>query len=422
MQDKEPNRENSNPEELENPVSNESVNAFESESVANREVNTYDMPPLSNNKSSSDAKGRSSKKPFHILKSLLSISAFVMFFITVIFSASELFEIVVDDMGAGNMLLGRIFGKSAITDDGNNLCDIIINQNFIVLETDSIITETPPESSEMSTNAPESASPPRNEESAPSDEKRIPILPMDMSLLSYGKNFIYNDTSLSPNISELSYKAIKKFAVSNLPLVLVIHTHTTESYMPEGADFYIDDGNELARSTNPEENMIAVGKEFTRILIENGIPTLHCTIIHDKDSYRESYSRAAESIAKYLKEYPSIRYVFDIHRDSLMRSSGELISSITSIEGQNHAQIMAVVGGSNANWESNLIFALRLRGELNDKFTNLCRPVCLRESSYNQHMSEISLILEIGTSGNSLSEALAAARLTAEAISKLIKG
>ena len=422
MQDKEPNLENSNSEELEFSVSNESVNTFESESVADREINTYDLPPLSEYSVKHSSKSRSSKKRFCVLRSILSTSAFVMFFLTVIFSATELFEIVVNDMGAGNMLLGRIFGKSAITDDGNNLCDIIINQNFIVLETDSIITETPPESSEISTSAPESASPPSTEESAPSDEKRIPILPMDMSLLSYGKNFIYNDTPLSPNISELSSKAIKKFAVSNLPLVLVIHTHATESYMPEGADFYVDDGNELARSNNTEENMIAVGKEFTRILIENGIPTLHCTVIHDKDSYRESYSRAAESIAKYLKEYPSIRYVFDIHRDSLMRSSGELISSITSIEGQNHAQIMAVVGSSNANWESNLIFALKLRSELNDKFTNLCRPVCLRESSYNQHMSEISLILEIGTSGNSLSEALAAARLTAESISKLIKG
>jgi stage II sporulation protein P len=325
-------------------------------------------------------------------------------------------------MGAGNMLLGRIFGKSAITDGGNNLSDIIINQQFIVLEKDPIITEELPKDSETIPDTLPSTSQADNEESSPTDEeKRIPILPMDISLISHGENFIYNDTSLSPNIPELSSRDLKKFSVSSFPLVLVIHTHTTESYMPEGIDFYVDDGSELARSNDVKKNMIAVGAEFTRILIENGIPTLHCTIVHDKDSYRESYSRAAESIAKYLEEYPSIRYVFDLHRDSLLRSTGELISAVSYIEGETYAQIMPVVGSGFSGWEDNMSFALRLRSKLNGKFTNLCRPVCLRESNYNQGMSSVSLLIEIGTSGNTLNEAKKAAAITAAAIADIIK-
>ena len=393
------------------------------------EINTYDLPPLS--KESQKKNCQDGFFPF--LRSILSVAAFVMFFLTMIFSATELLEIIVDDMGAGNMILGRIFGKTAIDGDGNNLCDIIIKQNFIVLEKESSSADRFPEGSdvenppllpvesEVEKNESYSTTEPAPPESSPTDEKRFPILPMDISLISYGSSFIYNDTSLTPNISELSEKKLKKYAISDAPLVLVIHTHATESYMPEGSEFYIDDGNELSRSHDVDENMIAVGKEFVRVLTENGIPTLHCTTIHDKDSYRESYSRAAESIAKYLEEYPSIRYVFDLHRDSLLRSTGELISAVSYIGGETCAQIMPVVGSGFSGWEDNMTFALRLRSNLNDSFINLCRPVCLRESNYNQGMSSVSLLIEIGTSGNTLREAKKAAAITAEAIADIIK-
>ena len=243
---------------------------------------------------------------------------------------------------------------------------------------------------------------------------------MDMSLLSYGKHYIYNDTELTPNVAALASTNLKNLYQNDKPLVLVIHTHATESFMPEGATYYVDDG-ELARSHDTNENMIAIGNEFVRVLEENGIPTLHCVILHDKESYRESYNRAAESIEKYLREYPSIKYVFDLHRDSIMRSSGELISAVTSVSGESVAQVMPVIGSGYTDWEENLIFALKLRDRLNGNYTNLCRPVCLRESSYNQGLSEISVLLEIGTSGNSLSEAKKAACLTAKAIAEIIK-
>jgi stage II sporulation protein P len=104
-----------------------------------------------------------------------------------------------------------------------------------------------------------------------------------------------------------------------------------------------------------------------------------------------------------------------------MRSNGELISAVTSVNGQSHAQIMPVVGTGAKDWEENMIFALKLRSILNKEYTNLCRPICLRESTYNQNMAAVSVLLEIGTSGNTLTEAKNAAILTAEAIVELIK-
>ena len=80
-----------------------------------------------------------------------------------------------------------------------------------------------------------------------------------------------------------------------------------------------------------------------------------------------------------------------------------------------------MVGSGYAGYESNLIFALKLRGLLNGEYEALSRPVCLRESQYNQSLAEVSLLLEIGTSGNTMTEAKRSAALTAEAVAELIK-
>ena len=69
-----------------------------------------------------------------------------------------------------------------------------------------------------------------------------------------------------------------------------------------------------------------------------------------------------------------------------------------------------------------MVLALQLREKLNGTYKNLGRPVCLRTSLYNQNLAPHALLLEIGTSGNSLSEAKKAAVLTAEALADIIKG
>ena len=393
-----------------------------------QEINTYDPIPLSEEIRPEDKK-ISFKSLF---KKIYSFAAIATVLLTVIFSSAELLDFIVNDMGTGNIIMRRIFSHD-LMGEGLNLSEMIIKNSFIIPEKEKVPdapskdpeetpwasevvpSETPLETSKES----ESSSKEPSTEHPPNAENAFPILQMDMSLLSYGKYYIYNDTDLNPNIAELSSASLKNLYQSDAPLVLVIHTHATESFMPEGAKYYIDEG-ELARSHDTSENMIAVGMEFVKILEENGIPTLHCVILHDKESYRESYSRAAESIERYLQEYPSIKYVFDLHRDSLMRSTGELISAVASVNGENTAQVMPVVGSGYNGWEENMSFALKLRAKLNGEYTNLCRPVCLRASNYNQGLSEISVLIEIGTSGNSLSEAKKAASLTAQAIADLI--
>ena len=266
--------------------------------------------------------------------------------------------------------------------------------------------------------------------SVPVGEKGV--IPMDLSFYSSGVTYINNSTGYSPDVNALlemelgTNRELQPLSSKEGPRVLIIHTHGTEGYLVDGAYSYTDDGSEIARSDNKNENVVVLGERISEILNEYGINTAHCSFMHDSVGYRNSYARAAETIKEYLGLYPSIELVIDIHRDSIMRSTGELVRPVTLIDGEAVAQVMCVVGSdyngdSCPNWQNNLSLALKLRRELNGEYTNLCRPTELRGYTYNQEYSKYSLLIEIGASGNSLNEASRAAELVAKALARIIK-
>ncbi len=263
-------------------------------------------------------------------------------------------------------------------------------------------------------------------------EGEIPIIPMDLSLVSYGASYIYNSTGLTPDTESLLKDPLPKqnqtelLSSKNEPLVLIVHTHGTEAYSEDGAISYPDDGRELARSQDPSETVVSVGALMAEILNRRGISTVHCTVMHDRTQYKDSYLRSEETIRSYLAQYPSIRLVIDVHRDSIVKSTGELVRPVTLVDGKPAAQVMCVVGSNwngeeNPNWEGNLALALKLRQSLNEQYENLCRPPYLKSSTYNQELAPYSLLLEVGGSGNSLAEAKRSAEAVAEALVPLIK-
>ena len=254
----------------------------------------------------------------------------------------------------------------------------------------------------------------------------IPIIPMDLSLSSYGVSYIQNSTGLAPDTKalldvELGYSDLEYVSSSKAPTVLIIHTHGTEAYSENGAISYKDDSSEIARSNDIETNVVSVGKVLGEALRERGVYSVHCEIMHDSDGYREAYTRAEETIRSYLERYPTIKLVIDVHRDSVVKSSGELVRPVTMVDGKAAAQIMCVVGSSyggeeNSKWEANLALALQLREYVNGEYGNLCRPVYLKSSTYNQEIAPYSMLLEIGAAGNSVEEAYVSCSVAADAI------
>ncbi len=258
------------------------------------------------------------------------------------------------------------------------------------------------------------------------------IIPLDLSLSSYGIDYINNSTGYSPDTAKLLAADLRDninieyLASSGNPIVLIVHTHATEGYSKDGAISYLETGGEYARTNDINNNVVAVGKVLADELNKAGISTIQSTVLHDAQQYKDSYARSEETIRQYLEKYPSIRLVIDLHRDAIVRSNGDLVRPVALSDGEAAAQVMCVVGSDWGgqkckNWEGNLALALKLRETLNSKTEGICRPPYLKSSTYNQELAPYSLLLEMGASGNSLEEAKRSAKLVSEALLTLIK-
>ena len=146
---------------------------------------------------------------------------------------------------------------------------------------------------------------------------------------------------------------------------------------------------------------------------------LHDREIYDYPSYTGSYARSGEAVERYLAANPDIAVVIDLHRDAL-GADGVVYKTMAEEEGTVASQIMILVGSDDSglehpDWRSNLSLALYLQNAVDEAHPTLMRPVALVRERYNQHLTGGSLILEVGSSGNTLQEALAAVRLFADA-------
>ena len=239
-------------------------------------------------------------------------------------------------------------------------------------------------------------------------------------------------STLNPDLDKVSrdYAAsVKDRKVAALPgsapLVLILHTHSTEAYVDNGAD-RIPAGF-VPRSIDQTESVVAVGAVLAETLEARGVPTMHCTFGHDLEDYNGAYDREKATILAYLKEYPSIRYIFDVHRDSIEQDDGSVVKTSATVDGEPAAQLMFVVGtnekGANhPRWEDNLGYALALQRALSDDCPGLMRAVNLRGPSFNEQYTPFSLLVEVGASGNTLAEAKRTAALLGNAIADEMLG
>lgn len=206
---------------------------------------------------------------------------------------------------------------------------------------------------------------------------------------------------------------------SDQPQVLIIHTHTTESYEPYTRAYY--DIDFPSRTRDPMHNMIAVGEVLAQTLADNGISVLHDGTLHDYPAYTGSYDRSEETIRAILAEYPSIKVVIDLHRDAMIDASGDRIAPVALVDGKSAAQFMIIAGCDDGRFNmpdymENYKLAALIQNMAEGLYEGLARPVLFDYRNYNQHITTGSLLIEIGSHANSLDEALYTAELLGESM------
>ena len=207
------------------------------------------------------------------------------------------------------------------------------------------------------------------------------------------------------------------------PTVLIIHTHATESYRNFGQ--YKE--SDPYHTTTKKHNMLAVGDKVAEILEANGISVVHERSLHDYPAYRNAYDRSRANAQAYLDRYPSITLILDLHRDAVTDADGEFIPLSATYEGKTAAKIELVVGTDGSgqthdNWEKNAAMAVKMHGVLEEEFPGICRPMLVRGSRYNQDLLPGAILVEMGSAGNTLEEALVSAEVLANVIIKMASG
>ncbi|MCR4563237.1 MAG: stage II sporulation protein P [Clostridiales bacterium] len=244
--------------------------------------------------------------------------------------------------------------------------------------------------------------------------------------VKYENVFVKNTTSFDLDIEkELDKKATLEIKDKSKPSVLIFHTHTTESYEMADNGWYCADY--ATRSRKSDRNMIRVGNEIQKQLENAGFNVIHDTTVHDL-KYNGAYSRSRETVEKILKENPTIQVVLDVHRDAIYQQNGVRVKPVCEINSKKCAQVMIITGCEDGDvedfpdWEKNLVFALQLQRETENRFEGLMRPVMFCNRKYNMDLTECSLLLEFGSDSNTLEEAMYSGFLLGRSLASYLEG
>lgn len=195
---------------------------------------------------------------------------------------------------------------------------------------------------------------------------------------------------------------------SEEPQVLIYHTHTSESFLPGEESF---DPDYPIRSSEETRNMIAVGDAICDALAERGVSVVHDCRVHDYPMFTGAYYRSADTMLEDLAEYPSIKIAIDIHRDGILYSDGSVIAPIADINGKTAAQFMIITGCDSPETEipeymTNFKLSCLLQNCAEKAYPTLARPMLFDYRNYNQSLFAGDLLIEVGSQGNTLEEAL----------------
>ena len=288
------------------------------------------------------------------------------------------------------------------TEKRTNTAEKILKKFFVLSETEETVEEVNEEEKEQQPNQPDQ-----------------PVLTSESMTIDKGIK-VSNRTGYVVNPQDFLNKPLSFGVDGENPLVLIMHTHTTESFSEET---YIKGAPD--RNLDETKNITAIGAAIYDVFNKNGINAIHDKTVHDYPSYNSAYQSADATIRKNLNEYKGIKVVLDVHRDGITREDGTKVKLVTDINGEKTAQIMIVVGTDtnlpHENWQENFKFASKIQAKGVEMYPSLMRPIDLRKERFNEQLTAGSIIIEVGSNGNTIEEAIRGGQRIAEIISAVIK-
>ncbi len=205
--------------------------------------------------------------------------------------------------------------------------------------------------------------------------------------------------------------AKKKKADNSKPLVIIYHTHSTESYQPfNGSNFH---------RVKEEGTVRDVGNQMAKELNELGIGVIHDKTIHDRPSYNDSYTRSLETVTALQKQYPTAKYIIDLHRDAAAYAGN--VGKTMTINGETVAQFSLVVGQDNGNFQKLMSYAKQVSETAESMYPGFGGRIIKKEYRYNEYIADKCLLLEIGNNQNKIGEVRKTGKYFARVLASVIE-
>ena len=210
-------------------------------------------------------------------------------------------------------------------------------------------------------------------------------------LLTTKSNLIKKEKKIIPVIKEEKKE----------PLIYIYNTHQQEEYASS---------NFIEETLSPT---VMISNYIIESHLENNnystyIETSSIKEILNKNKWKYSYSYKASRILleKRKKEFPTLKYFIDVHRDSLIKDR-----TTTTISNEKYAKILFIVGLENKNYQENLTFTENINNCLNTKYPGLSKGIYKKQGPgvdgvYNQDFSPYTILVEMGGYENTTSEVM----------------
>lgn len=176
------------------------------------------------------------------------------------------------------------------------------------------------------------------------------------------------------------------------------HTHNAESYVPtDGTDSIYGKGG-----------IHQVGAAFATALSNLGISALYSENLHLPHD-RGAYRRSRETVLELMSDNPDA--IFDLHRDAAPQGAYAI-----QLEDEWMTSLQFVIGRQNQNLGVNRKYAESLKKIADDTYPGLVKGIFYGRGNYNQDLSPLSLLLEVGAHTNSRDAAKRGISLFAEVV------
>ncbi len=166
------------------------------------------------------------------------------------------------------------------------------------------------------------------------------------------------------------------------PVIYLYNTHQGETY----SNYTVYDATYKLANELYNDN-------YYTYFEENSIPTF---LNNNKMKYSESYKASRYYLNKTYENYNTLKYFFDIHRDSISKDKVTL-----NYKGNNYSKVLFLIGLENTNYEQNYEESKKLSDIINKHVPGLSKGIYKKGGKkvngvYNQDFGRYVFLIEVG--------------------------